>query len=367
MSREIVDAMRQIARERDLEIDELARAACDGMLVAYRQLPDADPEAEVTLDLASGEFRVVRADHKGVEVELTPPDFGRLAAHAARRVIGERVSQLEQEQLLEHYRTQVGQLVVGTVQASTARATLIDLGRATASLDADQRLPHERFGRGASVRAVLTRVSAGPDGVDLRVSRKHHSFVSALIRDEVPEVESGLVVIGAVARAPGVRAKVGVTASQAGIDPVGALIGPRGARVRPISRELGGEPVDVVRLDDAPERMLARALQPARVREVIIDDPAERRARIVVAPAEMGKALGQKGINARLAAQLTGWNIKIMSAETHDRRQGESRDAEGGDGRCVARLDSGKRCPNAVVAGGRYCGIARHAALAASQ
>lgn len=364
MSREIVDAMRQIARERDLDIDELACAACEGMLVAYRQLPAADPDAEVRLDPESGEFRVVRPAQDGELVELTPPDFGRLAAHTARRVIGERVSQLEQQQLLEHYRSRIGQIVVGTVQASTARATLIDTGRAIASLDSDQRLPHERFGRGAKVRAVLTRVSAGPDGVDLRVSRKHHSFVSALIRAEVPEVESGLVVIDAVARIPGVRAKVGVRASESGIDPVGALIGPRGARVRPISRELGGEAIDIVRLDDAPEKMLARAMQPARVREVIIDDPAARMARIVVAPAELAKALGQRGVNARLAAQLTGWNIQIMSAETHDRRQSESRDGEGGDGRCRARLDSGKRCPNAVVTGSGYCGLARHAALA---
>ena len=214
------------------------------------------------------------------------------------------------------------------------------------------------------VKAVITDVSDSTKGPAIVVSRRSPELIKSLFELEVPEIADRLVEIVGVAREPGYRSKIAVVSHADGVDPVGACVGPRGSRVRMVVSELRGEKIDIIPYNEEPARFVAKALSPARVREVIVDDE-ERQATVIVPDDQLSLAIGRDGQNARLAARLTGWRVDIKS-ETEFASEEHEVEVEGEetfDGRCMALMTTGRRCPNAALPGSTYCGLPQHQAL----
>src|ERR1043166_3998442 len=217
------------------------------------------------------------------------------------------------------------------------------------------------------VKAVITDVSDSTKGPAIVVSRRSPELIKSLFEMEVPEIADKLVEIVGVAREPGYRSKIAVESHAQGVDPVGACVGPRGSRVRMVVSELRGEKIDIIPWNTEPARFVAKALSPARVREVYIDDDS-RDATVVVPDDQLALAIGKEGLNARLAARLTGWKVDIVSDTEFAQQEAEAAFGGEGDvdfsGRCAALLSNGKRCPNASLRGSRFCGVPAHQELA---
>ncbi len=215
------------------------------------------------------------------------------------------------------------------------------------------------------MKAVITEVRSSAKGPQVIVSRRSDQLVKELFKLEVPEMADGLVEIRNVAREPGWRSKIAVVSHVQGVDPVGACVGPRGSRVRMVVSELRGEKIDIIPFNDEPARYIAKALSPARVREVLVDDE-NKQATVIVPDDQLSLAIGREGMNARLAARLTGWRIDIKNESTfaNEDADGFEDDQVGGMARCAAVLRNGRRCPNAAESGTRFCAIPGHAKLA---
>jgi N utilization substance protein A len=221
----------------------------------------------------------------------------------------------------------------------------------------------ERYDHGQRIKAIITDVSNQAKGPSIIVSRRSPELIRALFELEVPEIADGLVEIQNVAREPGYRSKIAVVSHASGVDPVGACVGPRGSRVRMVVSELRGEKIDIIPFNEEPARFVAKALSPARVREVLVDDEAKQ-ATVIVPDDQLSLAIGKDGLNARLAARLTGWRVDIRSETEFAEEESEMGYAEEDvSGRCAAILANGKRCPNASLPGSRYCGLPAHQAL----
>jgi N utilization substance protein A len=209
-------------------------------------------------------------------------------------------------------------------------------------------------------------VRSGTKGPQVILSRRDSELIRTLFELEVPEIADGLVEIRSVAREPGYRSKIAVESHQAGVDPVGACVGPRGSRVRMVVSELRGEKIDIIPWNTDPARFVAKALSPARVREVFVDDDTKE-ATVVVPDDQLALAIGKEGLNARLAARLSGWKVDIVSDSEFAQQEADAAYGGGNDeeftGRCSAILSNGKRCPNAALPGSKYCGVAAHQAL----
>src|SRR5436305_9312506 len=409
MSREILEAMGALAREKGISADKLRHALEDALLSAYKKQPGAAKYARVdiapdtadfivteliiperleahlivetideqtTVDPETGEMRepeepeidpVKFQEYKDQidERDVTPHDFGRIAAQTAKQVILQRIREAERMMMYEEYRDRVGELITGIIQQSDNRYTLVQLReRVEALLPRSEQVWNERYDHGMRVKAVITDVSAEGKGPSIVVSRRSPELIKALFELEVPEVADSLVEIVGVAREPGYRSKIAVISHADGVDPVGACVGPRGSRVRMVVSELRGEKIDIIPHNDEPARFVAKALSPARVREVIVDDD-ERQATVIVPDDQLSLAIGRDGQNARLAARLTGWRVDIKS-ETEFSQEDQDVEYEGEetfDGRCMAVLSNGRRCPNAAIEGSTYCGLPSHQAL----
>jgi N utilization substance protein A len=303
-------------------------------------------------------------------VEITPEDFGRIAAQTAKQVIYQRIREAEQGIVFKEYSRRIGEIVTGIVQQSDSRYTLVDLGKVEARLPKSEQVPTERYEHGMRLKAVIKEVSQNPKEPPIILSRRSEELVRRLFELEVPEISDGLVEIVGVAREPGYRSKISVVSHSDGVDPVGACVGPRGSRVRMVVSELRGEKIDIIPFDDEPARFVAKSLSPARVREVILDDERYE-ATVVVPDDQRSLAIGKDGQNARLANRLTGWKIDIKSETemseddtVYEPAQVESKVA---DGRCHALTSGGKRCPNAAEPGSLYCGMPQHQALGGGQ
>ena len=304
--------------------------------------------------------------------DVTPHDFGRIAAMTAKQVIQQRIREAERAMMYEEYIDRQGEVVTGIVQqAGDRNNVLVDLGKVEALLPRSEQVDGERYEQGSRIKAVITEVRSGTKGPQVILSRRDPELIKTLFELEVPEIADGLVEIRGVAREPGYRAKIAVESHAQGVDPVGACVGPRGSRVRMVVSELRGEKIDIIPWNTEPARFVAKALSPARVREVYIDDETKE-ATVVVPNDQLALAIGKEGLNARLAARLTGWKVDIQSDEEFAQAEAEAAfagagegDGEAGDfsGRCAAILSNGKRCPNASLAGTRYCGVPAHQAL----
>jgi N utilization substance protein A len=408
MSREILEAMRALAAEKGISAEKLTVALEDALLSAYKKQPGSAKYARVEVDRETGDFRVIEliiperleahlivetidegttidpetgemveptepeidpakfAEYKDQidERDVTPDDFGRIAAQTAKQVILQRIREAERDMMYEEYRDRVGELITGIVQQKDNRYTLIQLReRVEALLPKSEQVEGERYEHNQRIKAVIKEVSPSTKGPSIIVSRRDPELIKSLFELEVPEIADGLVEIENVAREPGYRSKIAVVSYADGVDPVGACVGPRGSRVRMVVSELRGEKIDIIPYNDEPARFVAKALSPARVREVLVDDEA-RQATVIVPDDQLSLAIGREGQNARLAARLTGWRIDIRSeTEFADEEAEQGYEEEETSGRCAAILANGRRCPNATFAGSPYCGLPAHQAL----
>jgi transcription termination/antitermination protein NusA len=410
MTKEIVEAVGVLEREKGISADRLMAALEDALLSAYKKTPGAAKYARVEVDRGSGDFRVYElllppeleeqlldeveeelgeptvdpetgdlvypeppeidqerlAQYRDQidEHDVTPEDFGRIAAQTAKQVILQRIREAERDMMFHEYQDRVGELITGIVQQSDSRYTLVQLReRVEALLPRSEQVHGERYDHGQRVKAIITDVSNQAKGPSIIVSRRSPELIRALFELEVPEIADGLVEIQNVAREPGYRSKIAVVSHASGVDPVGACVGPRGSRVRMVVSELRGEKIDIIPFNEEPARFVAKALSPARVREVLVDDEAKQ-ATVIVPDDQLSLAIGKDGLNARLAARLTGWRVDIRSETEFAEEEAEmGYQEEEVSGRCAAILANGKRCPNASLPGSRYCGIPAHQAL----
>jgi transcription termination/antitermination protein NusA len=312
-----LDALQQIAKEKGISVEVLLDALANALVAAYKRMPGAAEEAVVTIDPETGEIRVYgqELDEEGAvirEWDDTPKDFGRIAAQTAKQVIFQRIREAERDLKYEEYAGREGDIVTGIIQQSDNRYTLLDLGKVEALLPQAEQVPYERYEHGARLKAYIVEVRKTTKGPQIVVSRTHPGLIKRLFELEVPEISSGVVEIKAAAREPGHRTKIAVWSNDPNVDPVGACVGARGARVRMVTNELRGEKVDIVPYSDDPREFVMRALQPAKVKEVHLDDLTGT-ATVVVHDFQLSLAIGKEGQNARLAARLTGWRVDIKS------------------------------------------------------
>jgi transcription termination/antitermination protein NusA len=355
--------------EEQLQAAEAAEAAGEPVPEIQTAGPVIDPETGERREAEEEELEPERLEPYMDQIQsrdVTPDDFGRIAAQTAKQVILQRIREAERGMMFEEYKDRVGELVTGIIQQSDNRYTLVQLReRVEALLPRSEQVYNERYDHGMRVKAVITDVSADTKGPSIVVSRRNPELIKKLFELEVPEIADKLVEITGVAREPGWRSKIAVVSHADGVDPVGACVGPRGSRVRMVVSELRGEKIDIIPYNEEPARFVAKALSPARVREVLVDDETKE-ATVIVPDDQLSLAIGRDGQNARLAARLTGWKVDITS-ETEFAQHEEDIEYEGeeaADGRCMAVMTTGRRCPNAALAGSQFCGLPQHQALA---
>ncbi|MBI1385344.1 MAG: transcription termination/antitermination protein NusA [Rhizobiales bacterium] len=277
------------------------------------------------ISLANAKWRDPAAEVGGtIEEELPPLDFGRVAAQNAKQVIVQKVREAERDQQFEEYKDRVGQIINGTVKREEHGHVIVDLGRGEGILRREEKLPREAYRYGDRVRALIADVRREQRGPQIFLSRTRPEFMAKLFAQEVPEIYDGIVEIRSVAREPGSRAKIAVISNDSSIDPVGACVGMRGQRVQAVVGELQGEKIDIIPWSGDAANFIVNALAPAEVVKVVLDEDAER-IEVVVPDDQLSLAIGRKGQNVRLASELTGWDIDILteSAET-ERRQKET-------------------------------------------
>ena len=314
---ELMEALQVLEREKGVSMDTLLDALANALVSAYKRMPNAAEEAVVTIDPDSGEMHVYaqELDEDGNVVrewEDTPEDFGRIAAQTAKQVILQRIREAERDIKYEEYAGREGDIVTGIIQQKDQRYTLLDLGRVEALLPQAEQVPYEHYDRNARLKAYIVEVRKTTKGPQIVVSRTHPGLIKRLFELEVPEISDGVVELKAVAREPGHRTKIAVWSNDPNVDPVGACVGARGARVRMVVNELRGEKVDIVPFSEEPSEFVMKALSPAKVKEVRIDEQTGT-AEVIVPDYQLSLAIGKEGQNARLAARLTGWRVDIKS------------------------------------------------------
>jgi len=278
-----------------------------------------DHTAQISLELARDkEPSIELGDY--VSEPLPPMDFGRIAAQSAKQVIVQQVRDAERDRQFEEYKDRVGEIINGTVKRVEYGNVIVDLGKGEAIIRRDETIPRENFRYGDRVRAYLYDVRREQRGPQIFLSRTHPQFMSKLFTMEVPEIYDGVIELKSVARDPGSRAKIAVISNDSSIDPVGACVGMRGSRVQAVVGELQGEKIDIIPWSPDAASFIVNALQPAEVAKVVLDEDAER-IEVVVPDDQLSLAIGRRGQNVRLASQLTGWDIDIMTEEEESSRR----------------------------------------------
>ncbi|HEX5014726.1 MAG TPA: transcription termination factor NusA [Candidatus Limnocylindrales bacterium] len=340
MSRDFVGALLQLNAEKQVPRELLIHAVEDGIQSAYRRVA-GDEDIHVKIDEETGKIRVYRARYAVEEVEdplveftleearAVKPDaqpgelveteelkddvFGRIGAQTAKQIVLQRIREVERDRVFDQFASREGEMITGTVNRVEPRAIILDVGNnVEAILATSEQSAAEHYRIGQNVKAFVLEVRRSTRGPQILVSRTHKGFLKRLFELEVPEIHSGTVEIRAIAREAGSRSKVAVSSRQEGLDPVGATVGQRGARVQAVVAELGGEKIDVIPWNDDPGVFVANALSPAQVISVDIDEE-HRIANVTVPERMLSLAIGREGQNARLAARLTGWRIDIRS------------------------------------------------------
>lgn len=346
MNYEVLEALRQIAQEKNVNRDMVIETLEMGLISAAKKRFGTGDNVEVNFDNNSGEIVVeavkeIVADDSvedpGIQIGVTQAqkadtdakvggevrfrlnfdDFGRNAIQTTRQVLVQRVREAEREKIYEDYQGRIGEIVSGTVQQISRGDILINLGRTEAIIPLKEQIRKERYRQGDPIRAYLLEVLRTAKGPQVVLSRTHPVFLERLFQLEVPEIYEGVIEIKAVSREPGVRAKIAVFSNDARIDPVGACVGMKGSRVQAVVRELSSERIDIVPWSDDEAIFLSRALNPATVRRVVIDR-REKRMSAIVDDDQLSLAIGKEGQNARLASQLTGWHVDIMTETRYE-------------------------------------------------
>ena len=341
MNAEMIAALRELEREKGIAFETILQGLEEAMASAYKtwwkqENPTADDDFvgfRATIDPETGDLTMMKQILEEIDVapaeeggeptvemkviseepvEVTDEFKGRIGAQTAKQVIFQKLRDAEREMTYEEFAGREGDVVTGIVQQQERRYTLLDLGKVEALLPQAEQVPSEPYRHGERLKAYITEVRRGTKGPQIVVSRSHPGLLKALFAMEVPEIEEGIVEIKGVAREPGHRSKIAVTSNEPGVDPVGACVGPKGSRVRMVVNELRGEKIDVVPFSQNPAELVANALQPAKVKEVRIDEVTGT-AMVIVPDYQLSLAIGKEGQNARLAARLTGWRIDIKS------------------------------------------------------
>ena len=269
----------------------------------------SNPQEEISVAKASLINREIQPGQE-IEIEVTPRDFGRIAAQTARQAIAQRIRQIEKEMIYEEFKDRAGEIVNGTVRRFDRSDVILDLGKFEGVMPSRERVSTEEYNVGDRIRAYVVAVENGPRGPEIILSRSHPNFIRRLFEIEVSEIADHTVELRSIAREAGFRTKVAVHSSNEKVDPVGACVGMRGARVKNIVRELGNEKVDIIRWHEDPKEFAREALKPAKIRNIEVDEAAHI-LRIAVDKEDLALAIGKRGQNARLTSRLTGWEIDI--------------------------------------------------------
>lgn len=351
MSRELLLLVDALAREKNVEKEIVFGALELALASATKKRFDEEVDVRVEIDRESGDYESFRrwevvADEDlydpsyqmvpeqaakfidnpqvgdFIEEELEPIEFGRIGAQAAKQVILQRVRDAEREQILNDFLQRGESIVIGQVKRMERGDAIVESGRVEARLPREQMIPRENLRPGDRIRAFLWKVDRLARGQQVILSRTSPEFIKALFAMEVPEIEQGYLEIKAAARDPGMRAKIAVLAHDNRIDPIGTCVGVRGSRVQAVTQELGGERVDIVLWSEDPAQFVIGALSPATVQSIVVDEE-EHAMQVVVAEDELALAIGRSGQNVRLASDLTGWRINIMTPEESAKRSEE--------------------------------------------
>src|SRR5512145_2247779 len=329
---EVLEAMEQAIQkagrakyghEHDIRA-QIDRDTGEIQLLRYRQVADPIENEATQISLVDAQAKNPDAQVGDYITDPLPPiDFGRIAAQTAKQVIVQRVREAERKRQYNEYKDRVGEIVNGLVKRVEFGNVTVDLGRAEAILRRDECIPREAFKTSDRVRAYIYDVRREPRGPQIFLSRTHPQFMAKLFAQEVPEIYDGIVEVKAVARDPGSRAKIAVISRDSSVDPVGACVGMRGSRVQAVVNELQGEKIDIIPWSMDIATFVVNALAPAEVAKVVLDEERER-IEVVVPDAQLSLAIGRRGQNVRLASQLTGWDIDILTEqEESERRQAE--------------------------------------------
>ncbi len=348
MNNDFINALKEIEKEKGISMEVLLQATEHALLTAFRKNFGSAQNARIEIERDTGEFKVFTKkmvvesvtdqrlevaigdlDQTGsevvlgdmVEVEVTPKNFGRIAAQAAKQVVMQQIREAERGIIYEEFLSREGDIVTGVVRRQESKNMYIDLGRAEALLAPAEQIQSERHRQGDRIKSYVIEVKKTTKGPQILVSRTHPGLVKRLFELEVPEIYEGIVELRAVAREPGSRSKIAVYSRDENVDSVGACVGPKGMRVQAIVNELKGEKIDIVKWDGNPMEFVANALSPAKPIAVRIDED-EKIARVTVPDHQLSLAIGKEGQNARLAARLTGWKIDIKSiSQMRDREE----------------------------------------------
>ena len=347
MNPEMMEALQALAADRGISVDALFAALADALESAYKRTPGAHEFSWVTIDPETMDIRVLAQDLDeegepvGEEFDVTPENFGRIAAQTTRQVMTQRIREAERDLKYEEYAGREGDIVTGMIQQTDARYTLLDLGRVEALLPQAEQVPFERPEANARLKAYIVEVRKTAKGPQIVVSRTHPGLIKRLFELEVPEIADGVVEIRACAREPGHRTKIAVWSNDSNVDPVGACVGARGARVRMVVNELRGEKIDIVPFSEDSADFVMKSLSPAKVKEVLIDEETGT-ATVIVPDYQLSLAIGKEGQNARLAARMTGWRVDIKS-ETQVAQEAAYADVEWAEGEWIVNDETGEQ------------------------
>ena len=401
MSSDLIDALAELAKERNIdEYDVLDRLEQE-LAKSYQHILKLDWDARVTIDRNTGKIYVYELVGVGEEDpetgdypdyeehDVTPDDVSRIAAQSAKRVINEIVRDAARANIYKEYVDRKFEMITGTVLQSTPDFTIIKIadgieaelphfdGRRGNGVERNEKPEGEYYQHNQRIKALIVDVrepnAVGPNGRHegsrpaIIVSRTHPDLIRRLLEIEVPEIYDGVVEVKSIAREAGARSKIAVYSREANLDPVGACVGPKGSRIRTVVSELRGERIDVIQWNEDPAVYVANALSPAKVSRVLIDEETHY-ATVIVPDDQLSRAIGKEGQNARLAARLTGWHIDIKSAsivsadmlQASERSFIDDEEAEEVDTRCEHVSADGIRCRNQARPGSCYCGV--HAA-----
>jgi len=362
MNADFLDALRQIEREKEIPLEVLLSTIESALETAYKKNYAATGDVRVRVSSSKGGFHVfcekdvveeVENSHTEItieearahdpdvqsgdviEIEVTPENFGRIAAQTAKQVVVQRIREAERERVYEEFGERVGEVLTGAVQRREQRNVFVNVGKVEALLPPAEQVPTEPYRFNDRIKVYVLEVRRTPKGPQVVVSRTHPSLIRRLFELEVPEIAEGIVTIKSVAREPGARTKVAVVSSDEKVDPMGACVGHRGSRVQSVVNELYDEKIDIVRWNESISKFIGEALSPAKSISVTCDE--ETKTALVIMPdGQLSLAIGKSGQNVRLAARLTGWRIDIRSETQITKAATESEQAAAGEGETVA-------------------------------
>ena len=347
---ELIQVAEAVSREKSIDKEEVITAMEEAIEKAARSKYGLERDIRANIDRKNGSINIAQftevveivenestqmtyneSQRRNLNVgvgefykqSLPPIDFGRIAAQTAKQVISQKVREAERQRQFQEYKDRVGEIVVGTIKRVDNQSVTIDLGRAEAVIKKDQMIPREQLRPGDRLRCFIIEVSEQVKGPQIFLSRSSNDFLAALFTQEVPEIYDGIIEIKGVAREPGSRAKISAFSNDPSIDPVGACVGMRGSRVQAVVSELQGEKIEIIPWTDDPVTFVINALAPAVPSKVVMDEDANR-MEVVIPDDQLSLAIGRRGQNVRLASQLTGWFVDILTeAEESEKRQVE--------------------------------------------